>query len=249
MDLQVGDCAFGGEIVISYTPNKEGETEEDKPAVQDGKQPATPGQRMVYVVGPGLMESISRSQTFTEGQTTTERGAAVTSSNLNEPEQKGVVQPGSAPQEDAANQQTTTAAKGKSNPSSSESGTVTPSGQDEAGRAAFASILQSSCNMKVLMVPYMVGIKPRDFIVIPSLSGPGGFLEDWEVEDVSYSQNNTGGVFVSISGKREFSGERPMLDAASVSAVQEVCAGLTTPALWNQFYWIQGPEADYPLAS
>ena len=249
MDLQVGDSAFGGEVVISYTPNKEGETAEDQPTVQDGSQPATPGKRAVYIIGPGLMENISRSQKFTEGNTTTDRAASTTGSNLNEPEQTGVVQPGSAPQEDAANQETTTATKGKSNPSSAESGTVTPSGQDEAARVAFASILQSTCKLKVLMVPYMVGIKPRDLMVIPSLQGPGGFLEDWEVDDVSYSQDSVGGVYVSVSGKRTFSGEEPMLDSGTVSAVESLCAGLTTPALWNQFYWVQGPAADYPLAS
>lgn len=249
MDLQVGDTAFSGELIISYTPNKDGETEEDKPVTQDGTQPAAPAQRMVYVLGPGLMENFTRSQSFKLGQTETSRAASTTSTQSNETEQEEVVQPGSAPQETAATQETTTATKGKSNPSTAETGIVTPSGVDKEARQAFSSMLTSKCKCNVLMVPYLVGIKPRDILVVPSLAGPGSFVEDWEVEDVSYKQNEVGGVFVDISGTRPFTGEEPFLDSATLSEVQGICAGLTTPALWNRFYWIQGPEADYPLAA
>ena len=98
------------------------------------------------------------------------------------------------------------------------------------------------------MVPYMVGIKPRDILVVPSLKGPGSFVEDWEVTSVSYKQDTTGGVRLSISGKRTYTGEEPMVDQATISQVEQTCASLTTPAAWNKLYWIQGPEADYPLA-
>ena len=207
MDLQVGDTAFGGELIIGYTPNMEGETAIDKPVPQDGTQPATPGQRMVYVIGPGLMENFNRKQTFKLGQTETKRAASTTNTQSNETEQVPVVQAGSAPQETAATQQTTTATKGKSNPSSAETGVVTPSGMDQAARQAFSTMLTSNCKCNVLMVPYMVGIKPRDIICVPSLAGPGSFIEDW-------------GISAEL---------RP-----------ELCR--------YQFYWIQGPAADYPLA-
>ena len=204
---------------------------------------------MVYILGPGLMENFTRSQSFKLGQTETSRASSTTATQSNETEQKDVVQPGSAPQEGAATQQTTTATKGKSNPSTAESGVVTPSGSDQTARVAFSSMPTSSCKCNVLMVPYMVGIKPRDILVVPSLAGPGGFVEDWEVDDVSYKQNDVGGVFISISGTRPFTGEEPFLDSGTLSEVQGICAGLTTPALWNQFYWVQGPAADYPLAA
>ena len=94
-----------------------------------------------------------------------------------------------------------------------------------------------------------MGIKPRDTICVPSLAGPGGFIEDWEVTDVSYRQTDVGGVYVSISGERPFTGEANFVDGATLAAVQGIVAPLTTPALWNQFYWVQGPAADYPPTS
>ena len=249
MDLQVGDSAFGGEVVISYTPNLEGETEKDKPTPQDGKQVAAPGQRMVYVLGPGNMENFTRKQKFNLGQTNTSRGASSDSPASNETDQTGVVQPGSAPQEDAATAQPSTNTLGQSNPSTAETGLVKGSSLDAKARAAFSKILSSTCRTSIFMTPYFVGIKPRDILVVPSLAGPGNYLEDWEVTTVGYSQNDTGGVYIDISGKRTYTGEDTMMDSGTEAEVKSIVSKLTTPALWNQFYWIQGPSVDYPLAA
>jgi len=247
MDLQVGDTAFNGELVVSYSPALEGETEKDPATIQDGTQPSEPIKRMAYVIGPGMMENFTRKQSFNLGQTNTSRGATPTSSLSNETEQTGVVQPDSAPQETAAEAKPQ-AVLGKANPSSADKGVVQGSPLDEKARQAFSKSLTSDCNTSVFMTPYMVGIKPRDFIVVPSLKGPGDYLEDWEVTSVNYSQDEVGGVYIDISGKRPYTGEEPMMDKASAAKIQAIVSKLTTPAAWNKFYWIQGPEQDYPLA-
>ncbi len=249
MDLQVGDSAFAGEVVISYSPNLEGELQASKPEVQDGKKPTSPVKRKVYVLGPGGMENFTRKQSFNLGQTSTQRGASGDSPASNETDQKAVVQPDSAPQEGAANAQPTTNTLGQSNPSTAESGLVKGSSLDPKARAAFSKILASTCSASIFMTPYFVGLKPRDILVVPSLAGPGNFLEDWEITNVTYSQNETGGVYIDISGRRTFTGEEPMMDSATAKEITEIVSKLTTPALWNKFYFIQGPEVDYPLAA
>ena len=100
------------------------------------------------------------------------------------------------------------------------------------------------------MVPYMVGIKPRDIVAIPSLKGPGDYIEDWEVDSVQYKQDDVVGVSISISGKRPYTGEESILDAGSLADVQSTVASLTTPAAWNRLYWIQGQDTSIkPLSS
>jgi hypothetical protein len=110
-------------------------------------------------------------------------------------------------------------------------------------------MITTTVNFTVLMVPYMVGIKPRDLIAIPSLAGPGDYIEDWEVKDVQYKQDDVGGVSISISGTRPYTGEDALLDGKTLGEVQGIVGGLLTPAQWNKFYWIQGPDNDRELAA
>lgn len=248
MDVQGGDSAFGGNMVISYAPNKDGELKKDKPTVNKGSAEPTPGQRTVYVIGPGLMENVTRKQSFNLGQTNTQRNSSQTSTVSDQTEQEGNVEK-DTPQAAAAQSSNTEGTSGKSNPSTADSGAINKDKDAEEARKAFSKLLTSTVDLTVSMVPYIIGIKPRDIIVIPSLAGPGDFLEDWEVNDVSYSQDDNGGVDISISGGRTFTGEKSMLDASTEEEVREIVKGLTTPAKWNKFYWIQGPEVDYPLAS
>lgn len=249
MDLQIGDTMFDGEVVISYTPNLEGESEKDKPTVQDGKQEAKPAKGLVFILGPGQMENITRKQAYTLGQRSTKRNASKSETPSNDTEQQGVVEAGAVPQEAAATGTTNAATLGKSNPSSTETGIVKGSPLDKKARQAFTSVFTSEMNTEFFMTPYMVGIKPRDFIAIPSLSGPGSYIEDWLVETVTYTQQTTGGIRISVQGWRPFTGDQPMLDPGSISEVQGVVSSLTTPALWSKLYWVQGPEVDYPLSS
>lgn len=248
MDLQVGDTMFDGEVTVSYTPNLEGEAEADPPTVQTKPEAPEPAKRKVFILGPGLLEDFNRKQSFNLGQSNTKRGASVQSSASNDTEQEGVVQPDSAPQQETAEAQPT-AIKGTSNPSSAQTGVVEGSSLDEKARQAFSSILTSTCNTRFFLVPYMVGIKPRDVIVVPSLAGPGNYLEDWEVDSVTYTQTATGGVDVSVNGTRTYTGEEPMIDAATQEAVRGAVSALTSPAKWNYFYWGQGNVEDYPLGA
>jgi len=239
IDMQIGDNAFSGEVVLSYSPAMEGELAEDLPA-DAGTTESKPGQRRFFIIGPGLMENITRSQNFQEGQTATKRNSSKLATPSNETEQSEVVQPDSAPQQSSASQTLDSGVLGKPSLSKDESGIVRPGANDIKARQAFSSQLTTKCDLNVMMVPYMVGIKPRDILVIPSLKGPGDYLEDWEVDSVTYDQDSTGGIFLSLKGSRTFTGEQPMIDGATQSKVRSTVSSLTTPESWSAFYWSGG---------
>ena len=97
-----------------------------------------------------------------------------------------------------------------------------------------ASSEYSQCSSNVFMVPYMVGIRPYDFVVFPSLKGD--YIEDWEVEKVSYSQEG-GGILISINGKRPQVGKGNLMDETTLKKFQDKATSLKTLADWHQYYW------------
>ena len=55
---------------------------------------------------------------------------------------------------------------------------------------------------------------------------------------------------LSISGERPFTGQESMITGTPVEAeIKSVCAGLTTPAAWQAYYWVQGVQPELPLSS
>ena len=134
----------------------------------------------MYIIGPGLMENITRKQAFSVGSTTTQAAASADSPNVPQTNQKADAEPqNAAPQKDtAASTNATGGTSGQSNPGSSNTGSTAAGKDGQDASAARAKMLTTTCNFKVLMVPYMVGIKPRDLIAIPSLKGPGSYIED-----------------------------------------------------------------------
>ena len=238
MDLQVSDNALEGTMIISYSPAKEGELQKDKPVVSK-RQPCGPGERCVYVIGPGLMTNITRSQTFNVGSDSTKNAASATSPIVSQTAAVSVSQPQTAAPQTITVESTNKAGgtSGQANPGSGNTGSTAAGKDGQEAALALAKMITTTVNFSVMMVPYMVGIKPRDLIAIPSLKGPGDYIEDWEVKTVSYEQDTTGGVTIAITGERPYTGEEQLLDEATVSQVKSTVAGLVTPDAWAQFYW------------
>ena len=238
MDLQVSDNALEGTMIVSYSPAKEGELQKDKPTVSK-RQPCGPGERCVYVIGPGLMTNITRKQTFNIGSDSTKNAASATSPIVSQTAAAAVSQPQKAAPQTTTTQSTNKAGgtSGQANPGSGNTGSTAAGKDGQEAALALAKMITTTVNFSVMMVPYMVGIKPRDFIAIPSLKGPGAYIEDWEVKTVSYKQDTTGGVTISITGERPYTGEERFLDPETTSQVESTVAGLVTPAAWAKFYW------------
>ena len=66
-----------------------------------------------------------------------------------------------------------------------------------------------------MMVPYVVGMKPRDFVAIPSLDG-ASYIEDWEIESVSYSQDANGLIRIGVQAWRPFTGMDNLVGCSNV---------------------------------
>ena len=252
IEVQPGDSAFDGTIVLSRSPGFEGEQESDPPEVVSGAPSPEAGKKSVYIIGPGLMENLTRKQTFNMGQSNPKGGASKSKTSSYEQDQKevqtgppaGVTQIAAA-----ASENTTGGTTGSSQIPSTMSKTPEATGGDaKKGRQAATEDITTELSFDCLMVPYLVGIKPRDFCAIPSLGGPGNYVEDWSIKSTRYSQKPTGEIRVSVSAVRPFTGDDNLLDGSTLAAVQATASTLTTPAKWNKFYWIEGDDPDYPLA-
>ncbi len=100
-------------------------------------------------------------------------------------------------------------------------------------------LVSSELSFDVMMVPYLVGIKPRDFVAIPSLDG-ASYIEDWEIESVSYSQDANGLIRIAVSAWRPFTGMNNLLDAATLATVTGVASINDSPEKWSKWYWSGG---------
>jgi len=245
MRMTTQDTAIDGTVVIDYVPPKEGESEADPPKLADGT--AVPAERALHIVGPGLCTDLKRQQQLNLGQASTGGGETPKSTKTSETEQTDVAQKGVFSQQSAAQSKNPAGATAPSDKPQSRSETQQPSPNSPEARAKLTQMMTTKLTTSFPMVPRNVGIKPRDILCIPSLE-QGGYIEDYEITSVSYQMESTGGVTINIQAERPFTGDENMLDAASIQMVRSIADGLDTPAKWNQFYWIQGGDIDYPLA-
>lgn len=249
MELRTMDTAIDGTMVIGYPASKKGELEDDTPGgVGNSPQSAL---RSIHIIGPGLMENVSRKQTVPDGQSDTSGGTAskktTSTESLNkdsplDPTRGAGTQASNKSKVDAG---TTGVADKSDAKTETEKGVKS---QAEKGKLAVMDALAVEFSATFPLLPQIVGMKPGDIGVIPSLSGPGDWLEDFEITQVDYKQNGTGWIDVSISGKRPYLGKENMLDGASVAMVKGIVASLQSPDAWNKYYWRQGPDLAWPLS-
>ena len=247
MRVTTQDTAMDGTVVIDYSPGKQGELEKDKPEVAEKGGDPKAGQRRVFILGPGLIDTISRKQKLNLGQASTGGAEGTKSTVSTETEQKDSAQKGILSQQSSAQSSNLEGGTGPADKAKANSETTVPSPNSKEARAALTKMLSTSMSANFPMLPNMVGIKPRDMVVVPSMKA-GGYMEDYEVTSVKYDMDNNGGVKISISGERPFTGDENMLDASSIASIRSICDSLTTADSWNAFYWGQGPEVAWALA-
>ena len=227
-----------GKLVIHYSYNYKAEKQKDKP--NPPNKPKYDGViRNVYIVGPGLLNSFRREQRFQVGNTTFDLDAAYTSPVAFEQDNSKITQTLTKSGGTAAKQagQMKSGTAGQSHPSTAQSGTEKPSSSLKDARAAWAQQSTTTGSGIFFMVPYLVGIKPRDFVCIPSLNPDKPYFEDWIVETVNYEQKDEGGVEIGVSCTRPFPGEGKILAQADVKAVEAVLAKMRTTKDWHNLYW------------
>jgi hypothetical protein len=242
MEMRTGDTSIDGTIVIGYPANMEGELEKDKPTL-DGEP--EPGVRRIHILGPGLIDQVTRKQSFNVGQSDTSGSAKNKATAATETENTGEGVP--LPQKAISDSDVKYGVQGTSDKAQKRTGTKKAAANKKKAREANAKQGTVEMDAKFPMVPQIVGMKPGDMLAIPSIKGPGDYIEDFEITSVEYKQDSTGGVYVSIQGHRPSPDKENMLDAASVAEVKAIVSTLRTLDAWQQFYWRQGPDEAWPL--
>lgn len=249
MELRTMDTSIDGTVVIGYPASKKGELEKDKPQ-PPGSTPES-AVRTIHIIGPGLMETIKRSQKLPDTQSDTQGGTAAKKTSGTEVDNKKspLLPARSIGQQASAKSNNPSGTTGVADKSDAKTAT-TKGIKEEAdkGKLAISDQLAVEFSATFSMLPQVVGMKPGDIGVIPSLRGPGEFLEDFEITDVNYKMDATGWVMIDLKGVRPYLGKENMLDAASIALVKGIVAQLQTPDQWNKFYWRQGPELAWPLS-
>jgi hypothetical protein len=248
MELRVHDTSLDGTMIINYPAAKPGELEKDKPE-EGGKSPV-PAKRSVHILGPGLMENIKRRQAYSSPQQAdTQGGTSNKETAATETEAKGSQIPGT-PAGTAAASANAAGTTGPANKPKGRTGVEEDGAPDEKEKARLAMAQQLAVEMTAdfIMVPQVVGMRPGDIVCVPSLKGPGDYIEDFEIKEISYTQEDTGFIRMGISAWRPYLGKKNMLDAGSVAMVQARVQSLTEADAWNQYYWRQGPQVAWPLA-
>lgn len=244
MEVSVGSTAGQqATIVISYAFNLDGESERAQPnPAGGGAKDTSPTQRTIYIFGPTLVQDIKRTQKFNLGSNSKKAAASKNDVNVNETDTETVPQPQDAAPQSAATEDAGREAPtiGNANPSDSQTGITEDGKLTKDARVKLSTIITTEVSMKVPMLPYLVGMRPRDILAIPSLKGPGSFIEDWEITEVTYQQGKSGGVSISLKGQRPYVGEETLMDEGSQAKVKAICSRLRSLEDWENYYWSGG---------
>jgi hypothetical protein len=241
----VSDSVIDGSIVFHYPFNLEDEAESEELKLNLKQIQPVVGERKVFILGPGVLSTFNRTQTYNLAHTTLFRGRAAGDQTIEQRNKEDEENKKNYPPQTNSVQSNNKAGgvTGPVTPGQSGSGTTQFSDKQKKAIEARAKKVTSECSVECFMVPYMVGIKPRDIIVIPSLKAADEpYIEDWIVEELSYSIDETGVVNISMTGTRPYTGDVNMLDADSLKKVQEVVKNLRSIDSWSNFYWNIGSE-------
>jgi hypothetical protein len=230
----------GSPIVLSYPPNYEPEKTADKPIVLGKQGEPKPAERKVYVLGPGLVETFDREMKFTTSISGFDIGKSFKEPGSFDSDSKDILDTktdAGKKKAEGTNAKGTTGNAGGKTPA--QRGVKKSADAEKEARAKKEQIGNIKASTEFFMVPYVVGIKPRDFIAIPSLKLPCDYVEDWVVEQVTYAQTDDGGVRVGVDCTREFIGTQNMMDTDPVDEVKKIADAnhaLGTSG-WHGMYW------------
>ena len=248
---QTGDSLFanniGGANLVFFAPysweGSEG-SEEVIPATATSPSPPEPNLRYGYLLGPAIIDTITRDTDWKPPQQPNTKSPANQSLPVKPEAAATTTQtPPSKPQEEEANADgaaaSTTAPLGTSNGASNLNFT---NKENELGPAKQIALNQegvSKLTLTAFMCPVLCGIKPNDIIFIPSLNGE--YIEDWIVESTSYNQSN-GSVSIGIQATRTYGSGTPMQESiAQQYLIQAIDNGLVGPnatlEAWESYAW------------
>lgn len=250
---QTGDAMMGiniGQASVVVMPPFSYQEKPDSPqeVVLNGASDIPYGQlpdvtkRYGYILGPAIIDSISRTSNWKPPQQNNEKtpgnqvkardprtGRFISQSPATSPqisESDPAAQRTSSPL-GTANNRSSLGIQNKDNP-------LAPARQN-----ALNDEKSSELSMDTLMCPLLVGVKPYDILYVPSLTG--NFIEDWIVQSVGYSQKG-GQIDVNIRATRVLGLGTPMnKKAAEIFTAFAKEQGLIGPTAtlenWDKYAW------------
>ena len=198
-----------------------------------------PTKRYGYLLGPGIINEISRSAQWTAPQQNNRNRALKQLTPTGRPKRNSVNRNETIA--DAAAQRTgatRSASSAKLNPG-------VRNAQNPDGPTKQMMIQQEAqCKLQanVFMHPFIVGIKPSDILYVPSLSEGAKYIEDWIVDTVTYHQTD-GGISLSLSATRVFAKGGLMNPGEEAGGkFQKLAASLNKPGnagleAWRRYAW------------
>jgi hypothetical protein len=203
-----------------------------------------PTVRYGYILGPSIINTITRTSTWSPPQQSNENtpGKQAYATNAQKAKQNRS-NPSTAASAAAAN--TTKAAKPTPSPLGTSGGRASLSVQSKENpygpdrQIALNQEKNAKLNFSTFLCPLLVGLKPHDILYVPSLSGE--FIEDWIVQSVGYSQQD-GNVEVSVQATRILGMGTPMnKEAADKFKESAIAQGLIGPnatlEAWERYAW------------
>lgn len=246
---QTGNVVFANNIkeanLVMFTPfswDKEGEVKDGATDIGPSNPP-DPAVRYGYLLGPSLINSISRETNWVTPQQSNDNKPGRQEKARNAKGQYTSQTPPPAPQTQLSNAQG--AGQRTSSPQGVSGGRANPgiSNKDNPDAPSKQNALQDEkvarLSLQTFLCPVLVGIKPHDILYIPSLKG--NYIEDWIVQSVDYDQSD-GGINVGIQASRIYGSGTPMNEkmAEKFTGIAKqaglVGSGATLEA-WDSYAW------------
>ena len=189
--------ALGYELTLPLSPGVSGkDVLVDKPwipgQVELAETDRPPGQRRAYFLAPELITDFTKNILYNPPNLDDDKlgsGASVSNSESQISESDvEETSPSSAQTSTAENEPRITSANREQNTASVSSLDSSGSAVSLRGDNKKETTRQAQAN--VFMVPRICGVRPRDFVLVPSIKGD--YLEDWEVKSVTYSLEGVG---------------------------------------------------------
>jgi len=236
--------SIGNSGIIIYPPYSwkgSGEEQEVLNGVTDigAGQAPDPKIRYGYLLGPSLINSVSRNYNWKPPQQEKSKtGASQTKPGVNRDAQTGrFISAQEAAQRDSASSTSSPLGTASARPNPGVQNKDNPDAP--ARQLALEEEKGSELSFETFMCPALAGLKPNDILFIPSLRG--GFIEDWIVQSVDYTQNN-GAVNISVRATRIF-GLKTAMNGTAAKKFQEIAeqnklvgSGATLDA-WDAYAW------------
>lgn len=228
-------------IYSPYSYDKDAVVKNGVTDIPGGAYP-DPKVRYGYILGPSLINSMTRTFEWKPPQQTNSNTPSTQTRALPPRDQYGrftKVAPAAPQVSQTETTKPTQAPVGTSNGRSTPGVGNKDNPEQVPKQNALNEEKSSSLNLTTYCVPALLGIKPHDILFIPSLTGK--YIEDWIVQSVDYNQSN-GAVEIGIQASRVYGSGAPMNDKNAKTFLeyaksQGLVGDNATLENWDKYAW------------